>query len=352
MPWNGNTHIMTAPVGLGDISQAVHYSSLDLGTLITNGIINAAARLKPIAYPAWGILTEAQRRSRNCGMSMDRYGSLNTMYSAAVAIAPGTVAWTYERPRGVSGSINEPFRVLDFDGYDENAGWMQYGIFPNPCSRVQTPQVSDEGYIVTPDSINQADLRGDGSVSASGKHYYPAYQYNIGIAYGIKNSGTLIYAKTFSSVPFSITKPGSTSDYDVVCFFTDQTHDGSTTDKNGVYILFPIPHTIWSYKNILGLNYANCELSTNRQSLQMYIGTQSGTASYYKMTVLIKNGSTVTHTIDLNLGRSGTLTTTQTNFGSLNVSPAAVQGATFWLRFWPDSQTSYDEQFFPAETPI
>ena len=46
MSWDGRK--MTKPIGMGDISQAVSYGSLDLGKLVANGIIKKWALHKPV----------------------------------------------------------------------------------------------------------------------------------------------------------------------------------------------------------------------------------------------------------------------------------------------------------------
>ena len=46
--------IVVAPVGLGDISQAIHLSSLDLGTLCQSTLINKWAKYKPFRNSSKG----------------------------------------------------------------------------------------------------------------------------------------------------------------------------------------------------------------------------------------------------------------------------------------------------------
>ena len=101
MPWDSTNGIMTAPVGMGDISAAVGNTSGDLGTLITSGTINKWARYKPIQHSAVGFVTEAQRRAANFGISASEY-------SIPQLAAEPLNGWTYARP------TTGYFRMADF----------------------------------------------------------------------------------------------------------------------------------------------------------------------------------------------------------------------------------------------
>lgn len=112
MGWNGN--LLTAPISIGDVSTACHYSSNDLGSCIKNGgdNINVMAKYKPVKFNK-PTLSAAERESVRYGMSAPP----NFVPSTNNGTLPP--AWTYNRP--TAGAPNEWFRMLDFDGYDENA---------------------------------------------------------------------------------------------------------------------------------------------------------------------------------------------------------------------------------------
>lgn len=130
MPWNSSTKIMTTPISIGDISQAVGLTSGDLGTLIVDGLINKWAKWKPFrssspGFPFDRTLSTPELRSpdraaaalnANYGMSIPvtGYSTINQMIANLSA-----AEWTYLKPRG--GNNNEPFRALDFDGYESGA---------------------------------------------------------------------------------------------------------------------------------------------------------------------------------------------------------------------------------------
>lgn len=71
MPWDSTNGIMTAPLSIADISDALQSTSSDLGTLVqdTRGLCNMWARYKPIQSNVVGYLTEAQRAAANFGLS-------------------------------------------------------------------------------------------------------------------------------------------------------------------------------------------------------------------------------------------------------------------------------------------
>lgn len=110
MGWKNNK--MTKPIGMGDISRAVSYGSLDLGTLIANGTIKQMAKYKPVRHSEVGILNETQRAAT-------RYGFGSALPQLPMSAAEPQNDWVYLRPRGISN--NEWYRMLDFDGYVNDA---------------------------------------------------------------------------------------------------------------------------------------------------------------------------------------------------------------------------------------
>lgn len=127
---------MTAPVSMSDISEALAYNSLDLGTLIKYGGINRWAFHKPVRFNDRHSPTDAQMANIHCGlvpvsvvkllrMSIGYTGG-SYSYTRAECLAQ-IAAWTYNRPRGKATYL-EWFRMLDFVGYNgdavsPDAGW-------------------------------------------------------------------------------------------------------------------------------------------------------------------------------------------------------------------------------------
>ena len=116
MSWDGRK--MTKPIGMGDISNAVAYGSLDLGTLIANGNIKPMAKYKPVRRPEIGVLNETQRAYTRYGFATISDSSLPQL---PMSEAEPKNDWVYKRPQGVDNNNNEWYRALDFDGYVKDA---------------------------------------------------------------------------------------------------------------------------------------------------------------------------------------------------------------------------------------
>ena len=126
MGWSNG--VMTKPVGFGDISNAVHYSSLDLGTLIKYGSISEMARYKPFINGNPAFASDAAYESARAAARYG-FGSIPTISPSTFQTAPAR--WTYSRP--TAGQPSQWFRALDFDGYAEGCCppfvldmWEQY----------------------------------------------------------------------------------------------------------------------------------------------------------------------------------------------------------------------------------
>ena len=130
MGWNENTHTMTAPLNIDDISDAVNADSGDLGTCIKNGDINKGAKYKPVRHYKQGQLTDSDLAYVNYGFRTDnafeggvqKYGIKTTDLTSLFTNAANNVDehnkpgdWPYIRPRGAANS--EWFRMMDFVGY-------------------------------------------------------------------------------------------------------------------------------------------------------------------------------------------------------------------------------------------
>lgn len=348
-------------VSLADISQVMHYASLDLGTLASYSGQNRWTKCKSFHYPEWGFASPAAelaaRRSKNCGLVMRDYGNNTALYAAMVAGGDWFQAWLHDVP---TGGASAPYRILDYLGYDENAAApFQFSLYPNPCYKTDSPRISDEGGAGVAD-IDVADLLGDGTASANHGNNYKYYDIRslyIGVMYGAGASvpshaytlGTLSNWSPIQNIP----KPSATGDYYAVVFLSDKQFSGQATDTNGVFIPAPIGMKVWHYSDTLGVSYSGCEIDSLRAFLHMVLTAIGRNKTYYKLTVLVKNGSTIINSIDLDHGQSGTLYySSATDFGSVRINPAAPSNATFWLRYWTTSSNYYDEQFYPEETPV
>lgn len=140
MPYNNG--IITAPVSVYDIQNAIGSQSGDLGTLILYGNINMWAKFKPVCKEV--IDTTPQLNSDNSwngsvsnpwwkgtlndygiayagGMvtiNFQRSGIIDALTSILSKINGGLNGWTYVHP---AGGRYEPFRYLDFNRYNAYA---------------------------------------------------------------------------------------------------------------------------------------------------------------------------------------------------------------------------------------
>lgn len=335
--------LVTAPVGMGDISSAVHYSSLDLGTLITNGTINPGAKYKPVAYDNWGILTEAQRQAHNCGLSMVGYNSLNALWAAAMNMSPGVLAWHYERPRGVSGVIKENFRILDFDGYDENSVFaFQYSVKPNPTSS-STVVITNEDIMLTARCIEKSDLKGNGDAAPHGT-YLNISNYNLAVAIAESTASGPQWVKTFagSDIPLTITLPNagaSNKTYKIVMFFTNQTFNGETTNKSGNYVLSAYPLISVQYIATNSV-VASGVMNSARTSIAVTIRAASAAFTVDHLAIRWSEGGTMQEkTIPRTSGI--TITTTDATY-SVGNNDGWAAGTEFYLRVYTTASAYQD----------
>lgn len=125
-----NDHKISKPVMLhpllGDVQRALGIGSGDLATCChggnnaspRDGAVNQMSWRKPMSYPSPVEMTDAIRRSINWGWS-NLQGSIGAaLYQVLNAKGAGQT-WLWAYPVGGSSS---PYRLLDFDGYDHNAG--------------------------------------------------------------------------------------------------------------------------------------------------------------------------------------------------------------------------------------
>lgn len=114
--------IVTKPISMGDISNALHYSSLDLGTLYNYGVINVNSKYKPMRGTKLygsdnGDLTDAERREYDWG-----WGGMITasgLLNAIKAKASGNGKWNVAIKQGSNDGYC--YRMLDMNNYNENA---------------------------------------------------------------------------------------------------------------------------------------------------------------------------------------------------------------------------------------
>lgn len=110
MAYDSNFGIVTRPVGIGDVMQALGSDRSDLATLCSSQFINPMAKFKPVRYSKIAALTDAERAST-------RYGMDNIVPSFTASDTNPSVTWGYNRVR-----VNTDWsRLSDFEGYFHKA---------------------------------------------------------------------------------------------------------------------------------------------------------------------------------------------------------------------------------------
>lgn len=177
MGYNSTTKTLSKDGGitLDDIGYCLGSTSRDLGSLCTASTIAKWAKFKPIRLNTPAELTEAQRKSVNCGMSAPSSVAYNNPDDVT------SLVWTYERPRGIG--YQEWYRILDFDGYAHRANYPPtvaknstankawgdtVGLFSNPYATIGSVGAIQYG------DINQTITRPGKEALALGSWYMAA----------------------------------------------------------------------------------------------------------------------------------------------------------------------------------
>lgn len=243
---------MTTPIGMGDISQAVGYSSLDLGTLISSSSssINKWAKYKPVRCNNWGIISAQERAVANYGLSIPGAGYGSIAGSNGMIANLASADWTYLRPRG--GSNNEPFRMLDFDGYRSGAtapiAALSNGTTQSSSSTMDVGVGFSRNIASQTGFLTLADLHVDGhSISDPFSNYY----FGVCLYYSDSVYFATTMTDTYGAIGASLSEiglsvkdvavPGSGSrTYRVIPFFaTTPFNKWPSGGYNGT--LFPMP---------------------------------------------------------------------------------------------------------------
>lgn len=158
MPYNSETGIISAPVSIDDVKQALGESSNDLATLCKSENINIWSKYKPISckgefkeYPiredSEEIVTSSYSKYTcvvRCGMNipMDTYKNLRNNYGGEGFAIKGCYYFYLDNVYGQNGNIsdnttvsgkhfpkggaNSPYRLSDFRNYNSNAKINQF----------------------------------------------------------------------------------------------------------------------------------------------------------------------------------------------------------------------------------
>lgn len=132
-----DNHIIHAPISINDVQKALSNSSCDLGTLISNSIVNKWAKWKPIKVAKVIPLVSSDWVSANYGITdiptwtrlsyastflfSDNRSSLSNIYWPECDRSKGSLSleyWAHQKPTGGNAG---PYRLSDFDNYYRDA---------------------------------------------------------------------------------------------------------------------------------------------------------------------------------------------------------------------------------------
>lgn len=105
----GTTNITTTLVGT-----TIGSASRDVGTLCSSPLINKWSKYKPVIYPVISTTSITNFWKSNdgyCGFSIQQYTDIDSL------LADNTT-WVYNKPYG---TINSPYRIGDFRGYEHTS---------------------------------------------------------------------------------------------------------------------------------------------------------------------------------------------------------------------------------------
>ena len=104
-------------VSINDAQSVLPDNSNDIGNLGQSSNINKWAKWKPVRSVTFESLSSSDMEDILYGLDITTF----TSPSALAASYSGSDEYSYLYPRGVTGSIEERFRFLDFDAYIDNA---------------------------------------------------------------------------------------------------------------------------------------------------------------------------------------------------------------------------------------
>lgn len=297
------TNIIYAPVTMPqDIAQILHISGTSLEAVCTSQAINMWAKYKPIEYNKKGMLTLAERASRNFGIiNIPTWGNINKMANFWFGIdtsstnAPDIgiqpIYWGYQKPSGYK-------RLSDFSEYPVSSN--RYGYFHEAEAQIGRSMYGE----YTIDS--QGNLRiifNHGGLDARtirlDELTYPTAGFNVGNMY----FGCLL-RKVGQNDFYAVTGPKISN---VPSYGAYVDISGLTTAFNGEYEIFPmasadqIPFTSdtgqmtngkWialGEKETVGIGATIVRINIREQSFAAYRDTSQSTRNLFVNLTLVND---------------------------------------------------------------
>ena len=191
MPWSNN--IMTAPLSIANIAEALGSTSLDLGTLVqdTRGLCNIWARYKPITSSRVGYVRESDRQAANFGLSSQEYSTPQ--------LAAGSNGWTYSPPLSGYYRMFDYVKVTDAGVPSTTVGYTKNEVAP--CRGFYSGESGDQltHYVYNTGAQREDDIN--------------FYAINAGNDYGIGFAEMGGLADWYIGIAVVVTKNNTTKTY-------------------------------------------------------------------------------------------------------------------------------------------
>lgn len=321
MPYANGKIYRTATEGIvndltGDIQKALGTSETDLGSLCRHDNITMWAKHKPVRHSTLGILTLEQLRSTNCGLQFTRYTSPVACLNAAIALGANTLAWSYNKPRGMAGIYNEPYRQVDFDGYDRNeiCPFREMRLYPENSYYIDLVQFQEyQSAPKTNDAIQNEDL---GTTLATLTNVYVGFicrekNVSTGERYITMDrctqpsTGAWWLPSTFMSVG---------KEYDCAFFFSGESLDSrDDIARTNTFFLLPYPYVSASKNSQFGI-----EINAGRG---VWVGSQ---LLFGQMTSTTMGVNRIVKNVKVCLRKAGNYTPIGNGLYTITPNPSAV----------------------------
>ena len=240
-----SNNIITPPVSISDVQNAIGSGSTDLGLLCKHVNINMWAKYKPIYYRQIGLLTNTARAQANYGigniptwtgsngsivkMAAFWFGDRASEQSNAPDCGYKPAYWEYRKPEGGEAS---PFRLADFSEYPVSAnayGYWHIAPAPIASSGITNYTVQAGTSLLRIQYV--ADTNNDPRCIHLSDLVYPGAQISVGSMYfGVmmKKVGTTTY--------YAVTQTTTMSQLGTYNAWVDITWDRA---NDGTYEIFP-----------------------------------------------------------------------------------------------------------------
>ena len=295
MSYNSETGIISAPVSIDDVKQALGESSNDLASLCTHEGINMWAKYKPVdSDNAFLDINTGWKGKRNdCNIN---YPKATSIYDIKGYYSQADNGFTHR-------TASAPYRLGDFRGYNHNARSEYLGIGTTSPSAEDAVSISAAYNLQSVDSdwISMKDLLNDGSIT-----------YHFGVLLYNNNGNKLQYVRTSDTnvVKFKKVNAGT---YTVYPFMSSVDYASSDFPQlqAGSYIPIPVLQPITLVVK------SREDINASKVTLK-----QSGLGS-----VTIKNVDNVSHVVSLQLRFSSSKENSSLQFGeSILISNTKLAG--------------------------